>query len=124
MASPIHEALESIFAGQELNADAADAAMTQIMSGQATDAQIGAFLAGLRMKGDDLSTFLHAASMGLARMNTRLRSPFPTRKLLMRSVKSWWSAIWQRWRMMISRQPPCAMQPPLALRHVCVSTLC
>ncbi|MCY3898967.1 MAG: anthranilate phosphoribosyltransferase [Caldilineaceae bacterium] len=52
MASPIHKALESIFAGQDLDADAADAAMTQIMSGQATDAQIGAFLSALRMKGE------------------------------------------------------------------------
>ena len=55
MASPIHAALESIFAGQDLSADAADAAMTQIMSGEATDAQIGAFLAALRQKGETVA---------------------------------------------------------------------
>ena len=70
MASPIHEAQESIFAGQDLNADAADAAMTQIMSGQATDAQIGAFLAGLRMKGESVSEIT-----GCARAMKRVAVP-------------------------------------------------
>ena len=55
MASPIHEALETVFAGQDLSADAAHAAMTQIMGGQATDAQIGAFLAALRQKGESVA---------------------------------------------------------------------
>ena len=55
MASPIHEALETVFAGQDLSADVADAAMTQIMGGEATDAQIGAFLAALRQKGESVS---------------------------------------------------------------------
>lgn len=55
MASHIHTALESIFAGKDLSADAADAAMTQIMQGEATDAQIGAFLAALRQKGETVA---------------------------------------------------------------------
>ena len=62
MASPIHEALESVFEGEDLSAEAADAAMTQIMSGEATDAQIGAFLAGLRMKGESISEITGCAS--------------------------------------------------------------
>ena len=70
MASLIHEALESILAGQDLNADAADAAMTQIMSGQATDAQIGAFLAGLRIKGESI-----AEITGCARAMKRVAVP-------------------------------------------------
>ena len=70
MASLIHEALESILAGQDLNADAADAAMTQIMSGQATDAQIGAFLAGLRIKGESA-----AEITGCARAMKRVAVP-------------------------------------------------
>ncbi len=70
MASPIHEALELIFAEQDLEADAADAAMTQIMSGQATDAQIGAFLAGLRMKGETV-----AEITGCARAMKRVAVP-------------------------------------------------
>ncbi|RME63946.1 MAG: anthranilate phosphoribosyltransferase, partial [Caldilineae bacterium] len=50
--SPIHEALEALYAGQSLTVDQADAAMTQIMTGEATDAQIGAFLSALRLKGE------------------------------------------------------------------------
>jgi len=48
----IQQAIHQLFAGQDLTADAADAAMTQIMEGEATPAQIGAFLAALRMKGE------------------------------------------------------------------------
>ncbi len=50
--TPIHEALEILLAGQDLTVDQADAAMSQIMRGEATDAQIGAFLAALRLKGE------------------------------------------------------------------------
>jgi anthranilate phosphoribosyltransferase len=50
--TPIHEALNKLFAGQSLTMAEADAAMTQIMTGEATPALIGAFLAALRMKGE------------------------------------------------------------------------
>lgn len=48
----IQHAIHRLFAHQSLTADEADAAMTQIMEGEATPAQVGAFLAGLRMKGE------------------------------------------------------------------------
>ncbi len=48
----IHQALETLFAGQDLTSQQADAAMSQIMAGEATPALVGAFLAALRMKGE------------------------------------------------------------------------
>ncbi len=48
----IQHAIHQLFAQRSLTADEADAAMTQIMQGEATPAQIGAFLAALRMKGE------------------------------------------------------------------------
>jgi anthranilate phosphoribosyltransferase len=50
--TPIHHALETLFAGKSLTAQEADDSMTQIMQGEATAAQIGAFLAALRLKGE------------------------------------------------------------------------
>lgn len=50
--TPIHQAMETLFAHQDLSVEQADRAMTQIMQGEATSAQIGAFLAALRMKGE------------------------------------------------------------------------
>ncbi len=48
----IQQAIHQLFAGHDLTAAEADAAMTQIMEGEATPAQVGAFLAALRMKGE------------------------------------------------------------------------
>lgn len=48
----IQQAIHRLFAHHDLSADEADAAMTQIMEGEATPAQVGAFLAALRMKGE------------------------------------------------------------------------
>lgn len=45
-------ALARLMAGQSLSEGEAEAAMTQIMHGQATPAQIGAFLTALRIKGE------------------------------------------------------------------------
>ncbi|MBX2998476.1 MAG: anthranilate phosphoribosyltransferase [Caldilineaceae bacterium] len=52
--TPIHEALETIFAGKGLSAQQADDSMSQIMRGEATPAQVGAFLAALRLKGESV----------------------------------------------------------------------
>ena len=54
MPTPIHMALESLFAGKSLSIQAADEAMAQIMTGEATPALIGAFLAALRLKGESV----------------------------------------------------------------------
>ena len=81
MASPIHAALETVFAGQDLSADAADAAMTQIMSGEATDAQIGAFLAALRQKGESVAEITGCAR-AMKRVAVQVRPDLNGRRLL------------------------------------------
>ena len=81
MASSIHEALETIFAGQDLSADAADAAMTQIMSGEATDAQIGAFLAALRQKGENVAEITGCAR-AMKRVAVQVRPNLNGQRLL------------------------------------------
>jgi len=48
----IREAIGRVVAGQDLSEAEAEAVMGQIMAGEATPAQIGAFLAALRMKGE------------------------------------------------------------------------
>ncbi len=48
----IQQSIQSLLDGQSLSTANADATMTQIMTGEATDAQIGAFLAALRAKGE------------------------------------------------------------------------
>lgn len=48
----IQEVLRAVIDGEELSQDQAAAAMDMIMSGEATDAQIGALAIGLRMKGE------------------------------------------------------------------------
>ena len=51
----IKGAIAKVIARQNLSEDEALAAMTQIMEGHATPAQIGAFITGLRMKGETVS---------------------------------------------------------------------
>lgn len=50
--SAIQQAIHQLFSHQDLTVEQADAAMSEIMEGEATPAQIGAFLAALRMKGE------------------------------------------------------------------------
>jgi anthranilate synthase/phosphoribosyltransferase len=51
----IKEAIAKVMERQDLTEVEAEAAMTQIMEGQATPAQIGAFLTALRMKGESVA---------------------------------------------------------------------
>ncbi len=51
----IQQAIHQLFAGQSLSAEQAEAAMSEIMQGEATPAQVGAFLAALRMKGETVA---------------------------------------------------------------------
>lgn len=60
--STIQQAIHQLFERQNLTSAQADTAMTQIMSGEATDAQIGAFLAALRMKGETVDEITGCAS--------------------------------------------------------------
>ena len=50
----IQEAIKDLIAGVDLGRARTRAVMEQIMSGQATDAQIGAFLVALRIKGETI----------------------------------------------------------------------
>lgn len=50
----LQKILGDLAAGRDLDEDAASAAMAAIMDGQATGAQIGAFLMGLRQKGETI----------------------------------------------------------------------
>src|SRR4029450_6769106 len=48
----IQQAIAKLFNRQSLTAEEAEGAMDEIMSGMATQAQIGAYLAALRLKGE------------------------------------------------------------------------
>ncbi len=48
----IRQALEAVVSGRNLDADMARAVMDSVMEGEATPAQIGAFIVALRMKGE------------------------------------------------------------------------
>lgn len=58
----IQQAIHQLFEQQNLTSTQADAAMTEIMSGEATEAQIGAFLAALRMKGETVDEITGCAT--------------------------------------------------------------
>jgi anthranilate phosphoribosyltransferase len=60
--SAIQQAIHLLFERQHLTQEQADASMTEIMNGEATPAQIGAFLAALRMKGETVEEITGCAS--------------------------------------------------------------
>lgn len=57
----IQEAIQALIAGADLDRQKARAVMDQIMSGGATDAQIGAFLVALRIKGESVDEIVGCA---------------------------------------------------------------
>lgn len=59
----IQQALQAVLQQQDLNRDDMTAVMRQIMTGEATQAQIGGFLVGLRMKGETVEEITAAASV-------------------------------------------------------------
>lgn len=59
----IQQALQAVLQRQDLNRDDMTAVMRQIMTGEATQAQIGGFLVGLRMKGETVDEITAAASV-------------------------------------------------------------
>lgn len=60
--SAIQQAIHLLFERQHLTQAQADAAMTEIMNGEATPAQIGAFLAALRLNGESVEEITGCAS--------------------------------------------------------------
>ena len=72
----IKEAIETLVCGKSLSSDEASAVMAEIMDGQATPAQFGAFVTALRCKGETIEEMV-----GLARtMRAKalpVRPPYP-----------------------------------------------
>ena len=68
----IRDAIETVVNGGDLSADEAARAMGAVMSGDATPAQIGAFAAALRMKGETVDEI---AGMARAMREKSLRVP-------------------------------------------------
>lgn len=59
----IQQALEAVIQKQDLSSEQMTAVMRQIMTGEATPAQIGGFLIGLRMKSESVAEIAAAASV-------------------------------------------------------------
>ena len=59
----IQEAIRAVVAGQHLTIEQATAVFTEIMSGNATDAHIAAFIVALRIKGESVEEITGAASV-------------------------------------------------------------
>ncbi len=59
----IQDAIASVCAKRDLYAEEMIAVMRLVMTGEATDAQIGALLMGLRMKGETIDEIVGAASV-------------------------------------------------------------
>lgn len=59
----IQQALQAVLQRQDLTGEQMTAVMRQIMTGEATQAQIGGFLVGLRMKGETVAEIAAAASV-------------------------------------------------------------
>lgn len=57
----VQQALSEVIEGRDLTELAMTSVMNSIMSGEATDAQIGGFLVGLRMKGETIDEIVGAA---------------------------------------------------------------
>ncbi len=70
----IIDALKHILAGQDLAFDEMVTVFDQIMSGKASDAQIGGFLIGLRMKGETATEVAAAASV-MREKATKIMAP-------------------------------------------------
>jgi anthranilate phosphoribosyltransferase len=71
----IQEAIQKLVSGQDIGGDGAREVMEQIMSGQATDAQIGAFLIALRLKGETVDEIA-----GCARVMREKATPVQTKR--------------------------------------------
>ena len=59
----IQQAIKAVIAKQNLNEDQMHDVMNSIMTGQTTDAQIGAFLVGLAMKGETIKEITASAKV-------------------------------------------------------------
>ncbi|MBI2917508.1 MAG: anthranilate phosphoribosyltransferase [Chloroflexi bacterium] len=72
----IREAISGIVEGRHLSEQEAAAVMGEIMSGEATSAQIGAFLLGLRLKGENIDELVGFAKVMREKV-LRVNVPYP-----------------------------------------------
>ncbi|HEX5056534.1 MAG TPA: anthranilate phosphoribosyltransferase [Gammaproteobacteria bacterium] len=70
----IQEAIKAVIARRDLSGDEMTSIMRAIMTGQATPAQIGGFLVGLRMKGETVEEVAAAAGV-MRELSTRVQVP-------------------------------------------------
>ncbi len=66
----IVESISGLIEGKNLNQEAAEAVMNEIMDGQATDAQIGSFLTALRLKGETIEEITAFAKVMRSKAST------------------------------------------------------
>jgi len=59
----IQQAIGTVIEGKDLSREQMQLAMQQIMTGECSDAQIGGFLVGLRMKGETIDEITAAAQV-------------------------------------------------------------
>ncbi|MEX1082162.1 MAG: anthranilate phosphoribosyltransferase [Halofilum sp. (in: g-proteobacteria)] len=67
----VQQAIGALVERRDLSGEQMTAVMRQIMTGEATDAQIGAFLAALRMKGETVAEIVGAAKV-MRELSTRV----------------------------------------------------
>ncbi|MBW2065796.1 MAG: anthranilate phosphoribosyltransferase [Deltaproteobacteria bacterium] len=65
----IKEAISKVVRGEDLTQSQMEEVMEEIMSGRATDAQIGAFITAMRMKGETVEEITGAAKVMRAKVN-------------------------------------------------------
>ena len=70
----LQEAIKTVIARKDLTADEMTSVMRTIMTGEATQAQIGGFLIGLRMKGETTDEVVAAASV-MRELSTKVAAP-------------------------------------------------
>ncbi|AZP04700.1 anthranilate phosphoribosyltransferase [Jeotgalibaca ciconiae] len=69
----INQAIAEIFSGQNLSIELAGNVMNQMMEGKVTDAQMGAFLTAMRMKGETIDEITASAAV-MREKSTKLKS--------------------------------------------------
>jgi anthranilate synthase/phosphoribosyltransferase len=78
---PIKTAISKVMSGESLNSEEAEAVMSQIMAGEATPAQIGAYLMALRVKGETVDEITGSAR-AMRRSAVKVKPATPPEELV------------------------------------------
>jgi anthranilate synthase/phosphoribosyltransferase len=78
---PIKTAINKVMNGESLGIEEADEVMSQIMAGEATPAQIGAYLTALRMKGETV-TEVTGSAQAMRRAAVQVKTATPQEELV------------------------------------------